>query len=54
MSIHVAVGLVPVKRFDHKGLHQLQNCYVLYAKLCTQLCQKNLALMIATNLHMSA
>ena len=25
MSIHVAVGLVPVKCFDHKGLHQLQN-----------------------------
>ena len=25
MSIHVAVGLVPVKHFDHKGLHQLQN-----------------------------
>ena len=23
MSNHVAVGLVPVKRFDHKGLHQL-------------------------------
>ena len=22
MSIHVAVGLVPVKRFDHEGLHQ--------------------------------
>ena len=27
MSIHVAVGLVPVKRFDHEGLHQLQNCF---------------------------
>ena len=25
MSIHVAVGLVPVKRFNHEGLHQLQN-----------------------------
>ena len=25
MSIRVAIGLVPVKRFDHKGLHQLQN-----------------------------
>ena len=24
MSIHVAVGLVPVKRFNHEGLHQLQ------------------------------
>ena len=22
MSIHVAVGLVPVKRFNHEGLHQ--------------------------------
>ena len=28
MSIHVVVGLVPVKRFDHEGLHQLQNCFV--------------------------
>ena len=28
MSIHVAVGLFPVKRFDHKGLHQLQNSFV--------------------------
>ena len=28
MSIHVAVGLVPVKHFDHEGLHHLQN--VLY------------------------
>ena len=25
MSIHVVVGLVPVKHFDHEGLHQLQN-----------------------------
>ena len=25
MSIHVAVGLVPVKRFNPEGLHQLQN-----------------------------
>ena len=25
MGIHVAVGLVPVKRFDLEGLHQLQN-----------------------------
>ena len=25
MSIHVAVGLVSVKCFDDKGLHQLQN-----------------------------
>ena len=24
MSIHVAVGLIPVKCFDHEGLHQLQ------------------------------
>ena len=22
MRIHVAVGLVPVKRFDHEGLHE--------------------------------
>ena len=28
MSIHVAVGLVPVKRFDHESLHQLQNSFV--------------------------
>ena len=25
MSIHIAVDLVPVKRFNHDGLHQLQN-----------------------------
>ena len=25
MIIHVVVGLVPVKHFDHEGLHQLQN-----------------------------
>ena len=25
MSIHVAVGLISVKRFDHEDLHQLQN-----------------------------
>ena len=28
MSIHVAVGLVPVECFDHEGLHQLQNSFV--------------------------
>ena len=29
MSIHVAVGLVPVKHLDHEGLHQLQNFVTL-------------------------
>ena len=29
MSIHVAVGLVTVKHFDHEGLHQLQNILCL-------------------------
>ena len=28
MSIHVVVGLVSVKRFDHEGLHQLKKCFV--------------------------
>ena len=28
MSIHVAVGLVPVKHFNHEGFHQLENCFV--------------------------
>ena len=28
MSIHVAVVLVPVKCFDHKGLHQLQKVVI--------------------------
>ena len=28
MSIHVAVSLVPVKRFDHEGLRQSQSCFV--------------------------
>ena len=29
MSIHLAVGLVPVKRFDYEVLHQLQNWFWL-------------------------
>ena len=28
MSIHIAKGMVQVKRFDHEGLHQLQNSFV--------------------------
>ena len=28
MSIHVAVGLIPIKGFNHEGLHQSQNSFV--------------------------
>ena len=32
MSIHAAVGLVPVRRFDHEGLHQVQKQFLQLMK----------------------
>ena len=42
MSIHVAVGLVPVKRFDHESLHQFGRNVLLESDLQLRECSSTL------------
>ena len=37
MSIHIAVGLVPAKRFDHEGLHCVYMSYDIYTDIILHL-----------------
>ena len=62
MSIHVAVGLVSVKHFDHKGLHQFhqsQGQFRVFISLVTDEdpCGRNILLKLrecSLTLHKSA